>query len=720
MTDHTPGRKLPRPESQKMTVFRSGAPSHAGPVTEGPSDTRPVTSGLSDTGPVKAGSFHDGQVKADSSHTGLVTSDPSHAGPAAADPAQLKAICHGQGPCAVIAGPGSGKTFVLVERVRYLIDRLRIDPSGILVMTFSRSAALEMRNRFMSLELKASEGKNAGDVIFGTFHSVFYRILQESSGERLRIVRQDEKYRYLRHLCELRPDFRGIMEKEFPDKVSCPAARDQFRLPERITVEELQLLISRFKNGLPCVQPWVPALIREYDNYLKSRGCLDFDDMILKCRDLLRSRPDICTQWSSRFQWILVDEFQDVSPSQYQALLLIAAPRSNLFIVGDDDQSIYGFRGADPGTMKRFLADFGLDGKKDPPGRIYLTANYRCGQSILKAGAALIRENSCRIPKTFRAASPEPGLTACRPFTDRRSQYEFIAGELLQMTPGQRGRTGIIFRTHAAAAGFTPFLAEKKIPFLSNGKGPVIKSFSERIRILRDLTAYYRSAVKIKREGAERKDLLRIMNCPERFLSGSFIHSDRPDRDSLLANAGYERAAILDLLDDLDALNTLTPAFSFRYLMDSIGYRDYAAAAFPGRCGILEELTRLSKEFNDIPAWLSFLEKKLTEEEKDLFQKKPGNMPSAADSPDGTSVHIVTMHACKGLEYDTVYIPDLNEGTIPARQAWTRDQIEEERRLLYVAVTRAKKTLTITYLEGNPDRPAAPSRFLRPLLKSLH
>ena len=178
-----------------------------------------------------------------------------------------------------------------------------------------------------------------------------------------------------------------------------------------------------------------------------------------------------------------------------------------------------------------------------------------------------IRENSCRIPKTFRAASPEPGLTACRPFTDRRSQYEFIAGELLQMTPGQRGRTGIIFRTHAAAAGFTPFLAEKKIPFLSNGKGPVIKSFSERIRILRDLTAYYRSAVKIKREGAERKDLLRIMNCPERFLSGSFILSDRPDRDSLLANAGYERAAILDLLDDLDALNTLTPAFSFRYLM---------------------------------------------------------------------------------------------------------------------------------------------------------
>jgi DNA helicase-2/ATP-dependent DNA helicase PcrA len=153
--------------------------------------------------------------------------------------------------------------------------------------------------------------------------------------------------------------------------------------------------------------------------------------------------------------------------------------------------------------------------------------------------------------------------------------------------------------------------------------------------------------------------------------------------------------------------------------MDSIGYRDYAAAAFPGRCGILEELTPLSKEFKDIPAWLSFLEKKLAEEEKDLFQKKPGKIPASADSPDGTSVHIVTMHACKGLEYDTVYIPDLNEGTIPARQAWTRDQIEEERRLLYVAVTRAKKALTITYLEGNPDRPAAPSRFLRPLLKSL-
>ncbi len=640
----------------------------------------------------------------------------------------------------MIAGPGSGKTFVLAERIRHLIDSGSADPSTILVMTFSRAAAQEMRNRFLSLDLHCSPGVNGADVIFGTFHSVFYRILQESSGERLRIVRQDEKYKYLRHLCEIRPDFSQAAQKpHFRSDVS-GSGKEIFCLPEKITVEELQLLISRYKNGLSCLQPWLPALIRDYDRYLRSRGCLDFDDMILRCRDLLRSRPDIRSRWSSRFRWILVDEFQDVSPSQYEALCLLSAPGSNLFIVGDDDQSIYGFRGADPLMMQRFLQDFHLSEGREVPGRIYLTTNYRCGRSILQAGACLIRENGNRIEKTFRPGSADPGCFYCRPFTDREAQYSFIAGELLSLSPEQLEKTGIIFRTHAAAAKILPLLREKKIPYTAEGRTLAPELPTEKTAMLRDITAYYHAAAALHEMGVDKRDLLRIMNRPERFLSGSFIPSDHSDRESLLKGSGYERQTITELLDDLETLNILSPSYSFRYLLDSIGYRAFAVEAFPGKTALLDELTQESRRYKNSASWVSFLESLLTgrdeshkpggrdesrklagrdESHKKKTPEETSRINSAEKAPAPGKVHILTMHACKGLEFNTVYIPDLNEGTIPAKQAWTRDQIEEERRLLYVAMTRAKHTLTITYLEGNPDRPAAPSRFLRPLLRQL-
>ena len=674
--------------------------------------------------PVSGKSRSEKQVVSASSGTAAsgkpVFSDSSAA--VNADPVQQRAICHGKGPCAVIAGPGSGKTFVLAERVRRLIDSGMADPSTILVMTFSRAAAQEMRNRFLSLELKCSPEVNGGDVIFGTFHSVFYRILQESSGERLRIVKQDEKHKYLRHLCEIRPDFSGREQIDHLRSDGSGSEGESFCLPEKITVEELQLLISRYKNGLSCLQPWLPGLIRDYDRYLRSRGCLDFDDMILRCRDLLRSRPDICSRWSRRFRWILVDEFQDVSPSQYEALLLLSAPGNNLFIVGDDDQSIYGFRGADPLMMKRFLQDFHLTEDKDVPGRIYLTTNYRCGRSILQAGAGLIRENGNRIKKAFRPGSADPGRFNCRPFTDREAQYSFIAIELLSMSPEQLERTGIIFRTHAAAAKILPLLREKKIPYTAEGRTRIPDPPTEKTAMLRDITAYYHAAAAMQENGIKKRDLLRIMNRPERFLSGSFIPCDRSDKEALLKGSGYERQTISELLDDLETLNILSPPFSFRYLLDSIGYRTFAGEAFPGKTALLDELTQESRRFKNSASWVTYLESLLAGQEdprkKESLKETSRTIP-AQKTPAPGKVHILTMHACKGLEFDTVYIPDLNEGTIPAKQAWTRDQIEEERRLLYVAMTRAKHTLTITYLEGNPDRPAAPSRFLRPLLKQL-
>jgi len=622
-----------------------------------------------------------------------------------ADPAQALAIRQGGGPCAVIAGPGSGKTFVLVERIRYLIDTIGVDPFSILVLTFSRAAAAQMRSRFFGM-------CGQQNLVFGTFHSVFYRILQESSPGRLSVIDQASKQKYLRHLCST-----GLV-------------------PAGTTPEELQLLISRYKNGLPCRQAWIGGLVREYDLYLQNRGWLDFDDMVLRCKKRLEEDPAELGKWRRRFQWILVDEFQDVNPSQYDVLRLLAAPANNLFVVGDDDQSIYGFRGADPGTMRRFLEDHSL--QRDPGRIVFLGTNYRCGRAVLQAAGALIRCNEDRIQKDFRAGSRERGCFRCRPFTGPEAEYAFIAQELEGMPAEEREETAVIFRTHFAAQRFLSLLRQKQIPFRAEGTSRREQGTeTAEVSILQDLTAYYRTACALAGtggfggSGASRKDLLRIMNRPERYLSGSFAATEKMSRQQILNNAGVSRETVEDLVKDLALLTDLRPAFSMRYLFDAVGYRKYAAGAFRGAQeaeqdiqkrlpAFLDSILAQAKGYDSAAGWLSYMEDLL-----DLYaggsfrgsgREKEAGSAAGPPRPEGAAagcVHILTMHACKGLEFDSVFIPDLNEGTIPSKRAWSQGQVEEERRLLYVAMTRARRSLTLLYLEGTPDRPAEPSRFLQ-------
>ncbi len=601
------------------------------------------------------------------------------------DPAQETAIHTGAGPCAVIAGPGSGKTYVLIERIRYLIEEKNVEPASILVLTFSRAAAAHMRRRFL-------QSCPHPETVFGTFHSVFFRILQESSKGTYKLADPYAKQQYLRHLCDLRPSF----------------------LPEKSTPEELQLLISRRKNGLPCAQEWIEELIRTYDSYMQWRGWLDFDDMILQCRRMLNENPDILSMWRNRFRYILVDEFQDVSPSQYEVLSLLAEPSDNLFIVGDDDQSIYGFRGADPLMMQRFLSDY-IDGREDAGGRkVYLTTNYRCGSAILKAGASLIRCNKTRIDKGFHSGSGVCGRFVCRPFTERQLEYAFIAEELMQMRPEERSRTAVIFRTHGAAQQFLQILCREKVPVSAAAGGQKPGPVTDRSRILADLAAYYKAADGIGSGRVRREDLLRIMNKPERFLSGSFAPSEYLSRQEILAHAEYEQAAVLDLIKDLETLNSLSPRYSMRYLLRSVGYGFYAGTVYKESGEVLENLSADSAHCNTLGEWI----RKLEGNQKDAEQKDSGKPVCGKihSADDAAAVKVVTMHACKGLEFDNVYIPDLNEGSIPSKFSWTSEQVEEERRLLYVAMTRARLSLTLAYLEGTDDRPAAPSRFLLPLL----
>lgn len=630
-----------------------------------------------------------------------------------ADPAQEAAIRHAEGPCAVIAGPGSGKTFVLTRRILHLITCSGIDPSSILVLTFSKAAAMEMRTRFLG---QCDREKPGQEVVFGTFHAFFYRILQESTVEKLRMIDTASRWKYLRHLCDVRPDL----------------------VPKGAGPEELQTLISRFKNGLPCRYKNLSLLVREYNLFLQNRGCVDFDDMILRCRDLFKKDPGTLKLWRERFQWILVDEFQDVSPAQYELLIMLAFPRCNLFIVGDDDQSIYGFRGADPQTMQRFLQDFHLTQQmsfNDSPVKkaagqvVFLTANYRCAPEILAAASTLIRANKNRISKTFQARAALEGCFYYRPFSDQETENAFLVRELSGMSQAELAETAVIFRTHASAGQFLSVLEKNHIPFLAEGTMKKQKETTSEREILQDILAYYRAALDLAEKGASRRDLLRIMNRPERWLSGSFLSSDRMGRNALLSGAGFERETILDLTGDLDLLMSLSPVYSIRYLIDNVGYRTFAVRFYREAGPVLDSLCEEAAGFSSPGSWIRRLEDLLEhslyigEEEQDgQGRQKAGKKDpeSSAIKAAGPGVNVITMHACKGLEFDTVYIPGLNEGNIPSRRALISTQIEEERRLLYVAMTRARRSLTLTFLEGTPDRPAAPSRFLLPFLRGRH
>ena len=289
------------------------------------------------------------------------------------DSSQREAVCCGTGPCEVIAGPGSGKTLVLTEHILYLIEHEHVPPSGILVLTFSRAAAAQMKERFSV----RSQGRFR-DVRFGTFHSVFFYILRESTGRNYALLTAFQREKILSQL----------ILNYYDDPKERPAA------------EELEKMLRASSNTgedaekIRCIQ-------RDYRSYLRENRFIDFDDMILACRHILTRHAQVREYWQKQFRAILVDEFQDVNAEQYEVLRLLTDGRG-LFVVGDDDQSIYGFRGSSPSIMQRFMTDF--------PGavRIFLGFNYRCSANICKAAGIMIRENRIRIEKAVQAVCP-PG-----------------------------------------------------------------------------------------------------------------------------------------------------------------------------------------------------------------------------------------------------------------------------------------------------------------------
>ncbi len=600
---------------------------------------------------------------------------------------QQKAIRHKDGPALVLAGPGSGKTTVITQRANYLIEAHHIPPSQILVITFTRAAAEEMQKRFMALASKPYP------VRFGTFHSLFFHILRQTYHYTFQdIVREYEKAAYLREILN-EPGY----------------GREQ-------TAQMVQSLLSEIsivKNSgadpahyQSCVLDGA-AFARLYDAYgkcLKWHGKLDFDDMLLQCFQLFTKRADILEKWQKEFSYILIDEFQDSSQMQYEAVRMLAMPENNLFAVGDDDQSIYAFRGAKPAVMRLFTQDY-----KNTV-CIPLSQNYRSAGEIVSRAGALIVHNKERFAKQIHAAGPykDAGGVIYQAFPDKEAEYAAMVKQLREQHLGTGlSDTAVIYRTNQESAYLAECLAKAGIPFFAKEKTSSIYQSAS----AKDLFAYMQFAA------TPRRGLFyQIMNKPLRYISRSAVNDEMVSFESLLAY--YERKprmreAVWLLRQQMEYLATLPPYAAIVYIRRGIGYDDYietqtGQAVRERMREEVEELTKRAKQYASLEEW-----KKDIRTYEEALQKQGSR--GAFSQKEGGVLQIMTMHGAKGLEYRTVYIPDMNEGNIPHNKSMTQEEIEEERRMLYVAMTRAKETLYLYYVDGGEARKRK-SRFLEEIV----
>ncbi|MBD5551001.1 MAG: ATP-dependent helicase [Lachnospiraceae bacterium] len=620
------------------------------------------------------------------------------------NPEQQKAIIHGAGPMMVLAGPGSGKTFVLTRRIVHLINTHHITPSEILVITFTRAAASEMQKRFLSL----CEGTHPS-VTFGTFHAVFYSILKETSVCRAgSILSEQEKKKILR----------DIIRK---NKYNISMHTDM--------LEELLSEIGRYKNraDISGVQSktidFIPNSIspelffqiyRDFKEAQNILGKVDFDDMALKCEELFQKRPDILKQYQARYRYLLIDEFQDIAPVQYRLVKQLAAPENNLFIVGDDDQSIYGFRGANPDIMKNFPGDY-------PEAKVViLKTNYRSTPQIVEAAGRLIAHNKNRFSKNGHAAGEPGSLVRVEGYGTADMMESTLIERLMQeKAAGKLSECAVISRT----SGIFPLLAEKC------RQAGVSCQFRENVKsifdseMVNDLLAYLEfSRTPIK--DRSRSQFFQFMNRPLRYISREAVNETADFRYMMRFYQGRPamREQIVRLQQDLERIREMPVFLAISYIRKAMGYDNYLSEkSMP-----LEEadlIQNSARGCRTLLQWKEMIEERRSEKNTDKTaasadQKKASSEPG---------VTLITMHGSKGLEYDKVFMINCNEEVTPHKKARSKEEMEEERRMFYVGMTRAKKELTLLYITGETDtkkeggsaKTTLPSRFLTELQESL-
>lgn len=604
---------------------------------------------------------------------------------------QREAIRHKDGPMLVLAGPGSGKTLVITERTKYLIQECGISPSNILVITFTKAAATEMKERFFRL----MDGKNY-PVTFGTFHAVFFAILKHAyhySADN--IIREEQRIGCIREIV-------ARHRLEYEDEMELV----QNILGEIGLVKNTGIDIAHYysKN---CAEEMFRRIYSEYHEYLYRHHLIDFEDMLIYTWELLCERKDILAAWQNKYRYILIDETQDINKIQYDIVKLLAGERQNVFMVGDDDQSIYRFRGAKPEIMLHFKDDF-------PKAKmVLLDTNYRSQENIVNSALNLISHNKERYGKRIQASREAGTEVEYALFESQRQENLRIIRDIAEAK--ERGGSfedfAVLFRTNTQPRLLMEQLMEYNVPFRTKERVPNLYEHW----IAKDIFAYVRIAMGSR----ERRDFLQIMNRPKRYISRDSLDEEYVAFDVwewFFEEQPWVAERIRKLEADIKRLERMNPYAAVNYIRKGIGYdefleeyADYRRIRVDDLYDVLDELQESSKGFEDYDGWFHHMEE-YTKELERLYQ----NQQEA-----GECVTLSTLHSAKGLEYETVYLIDVNEGIMPYKKAVLDSDIEEERRMFYVGMTRAKKNLHLFSVKQLNQKDADISHFITESQESI-
>lgn len=620
------------------------------------------------------------------------------------------------GPLLVLAGAGTGKTRVLTTRLAHILNTGRAYPSQILAVTFTNKAAQEMKERVSAI----GGGQSVEGWWLGTFHSLAARMLRRHAervglSSNFTILDPDDQARLLKPLMEER----GIDIKKWPPKVVLSFIerwKDRALGPEQVEAQE----VREVADGK------VPDLYRAYQGRLKAVNACDFGDLLLHVISILRdpANASILEDYHRRFRYILVDEYQDTNVAQYLWLRLLAQGTGNICCVGDDDQSIYGWRGAEVGNILRFERDF--------PGAkiIRLEQNYRSSNTILKAAGAVISQNAGRLGKELWSERGDGEKVTVCGLWDSEAEARWVGEQIEQLQrprngePGEKlGQMAVLLRTGFQTREFEERFIKLGIPYRVVG-GP---RFYERMEI-RDALAYFRVTV----QPADDLALERIINTPKRGLGDATVQLlyQHGRRHGISLNAAIRdltqtdelkpkiKATLGKLMDDFERWRSLISSVPHAELaaqiLDESGYMEMwkqdKTPEAPGRIENLRELIGGMQEYTSMAEFLEHVSLVLENRE--------------AGSGDG--VTIMTLHGAKGLEFDTVFLAGWEEGLFPSQRTMDENGmkgLEEERRLAYVGITRARKRVFISHasnrrIYGNWVS-AIPSRFVDELPRGL-
>ena len=604
---------------------------------------------------------------------------------------QIQAISHMDGPAIVLAGPGSGKTTVITHRIKNLIEKAEVRPENILVVTFTKAAAISMQKRFSTL----MNGGKGQLVTFGTFHSVFYKILRKSRRyEATEILSERQKTDYIREIIGRY----GI------------SSNDISELSQNIIND-----IGNIKGNMLNAQEYEPScckkedFIKVYNAYnleLKKDGKMDFDDILRECYLLLCENHTILEQWRELYKYILIDEFQDINRIQMNIIELLASPLNNIFVVGDDDQSIYGFRGARPEIMIEFK-DYYPEAEL-----IVLDVNYRSTQSIINVAGRVIENNKTRLDKCAHANNDKDFQPDIRKFRNQVEELKFVVSKIKEYENQgiSLSEMAILVRNNSQIQEISSFLKNRKIE-AESGKH---RSNIYNGMVAKDILSYVRGALKF--DGTYfNEDLIYVLNKPQRYISRQVVLSVNMNISAV--RRIYSKNNIDSFLFHIEMIRKLPPQAALSYIRKGAGYEEYlrlyAIENNISMSGLLKQLEQLVQEcsrFNTLEQWINSIDSAQNSEGQNLDKKSSG------EGGTNNRINIMTMHGSKGLEFKAMFIVDANQGIIPTSKALRERDFEEERRLFYVAITRAIDYLNIYAVEERLGCPIEVSMFVEEML----